>query len=348
MSDDLTSNEKVKRVLEIHRADFQRVAGQPFEHFYCPILHEDAPASLQKGHVINESFKGAPGIWVVQRQDVDSFFGKNFEADFDAFVYAQGKPRRALFRDKKLYQHFRPRFFRGAERINYFLYEAGKAVPDGHQLIELPADDDSESVSLCVKISAEALKNPDPTKPFAWEWRRDFRIPAIPTLIKAAHLTMFRMFGYRYVMSEVGKYVGDYILGRFYREHKHKKKIAVVQAALTYFHEFRHMVRPIHFSNTAADGTLLDGGVYYCSSDTEPLWAMVIIVRTGDVTNAVLIPVPDNPLAMEKFRSFLASEDAESLEMMEGKFDSTREVWVATPPPQRCRWPKNPESYPEF
>ena len=158
---------------------------------------------------------------------------------------------------------------------------------------------------------------------------------------------MFRMFGYRYVMSEVGKYVGDYILGRFYRQHKHKKKTSVVQAALPYFYEFRHMVRPILSANVAVDGTLLDGGVYFCSSDTESLWAMVIVVRTGDVANAVLIPVPDNPLSMERFRVFLASEDAESFKMMKGRFDPSREVWVATPPPQKYRWPKPRESYPE-
>ena len=178
MLDDLTSNEKVKCVLEIHRADFQRCTGQPFEHFYCPILHEDIPTRLQKGHVINESFKGAPGFWVVQRRDVDSFFGKHFEADFDAFVYSQGKPLIDFFRDKKLYQHFRPKLLWGNDRINYFIYDTKRSVPNGHQLIEFPADDDSGSLILCVKISNEALINLDSTKSYALDWSRDFRIPA--------------------------------------------------------------------------------------------------------------------------------------------------------------------------
>ena len=35
-----------------------------------------------QGHVINERFKGSPGIWAVQRKDVDDFFGSFFESDY--------------------------------------------------------------------------------------------------------------------------------------------------------------------------------------------------------------------------------------------------------------------------
>src|SRR5690349_20508560 len=92
--------------LNLHRADYAAVTGKPFRHFYCPILHVDEPVPLQRGHVVNEAFAGSPGAWVVQRQDVDSFYGSFFEADFEVLQYGPKATKLNVFADKKMYQHF--------------------------------------------------------------------------------------------------------------------------------------------------------------------------------------------------------------------------------------------------
>jgi hypothetical protein len=48
------------------------------------------------------------------------------------------------------------------------------------------------------------------------EISRDVRIPMMVSVIKAAHLTLFEMLGYRYALSLAGYFVGRQILGEFY------------------------------------------------------------------------------------------------------------------------------------
>lgn len=357
-------SEHIRPRLEYHRRNFEEIAGRSFEHFYCPILHVDEPADLQKGHVINEAFKGAPGFWVVQRRDVDSFFGKHFEADFGAFVYAFDKPPEDSIHDKNIYTHFRPKIMRGDERINYFIFEnfivgdetdeAGRRIiipdegkiPKGHQFIEFWNSDNTAFKLLCVKMPADYMRNPDLTKPFVWDYTRDFRVPAFATLIKAAHLSMFWLFGYRYALSDAGRFVGDYILGRFFRENRSKKRAEVQAAALAYFHEFRHMIRPMNSASLTVDGTAIGGEVAMCCTEEEGLWAMIVFVRTGDIGNAVILPAPDNEGALAKFQAFLADDNDTPLVIRDGKYEKDNARWVASTQTKEIRWPKSADSYP--
>ena len=34
-------NDKLQRRIEVHREDYEKVTGKPFEHFFCPILYVD-------------------------------------------------------------------------------------------------------------------------------------------------------------------------------------------------------------------------------------------------------------------------------------------------------------------
>ena len=76
-------NKDLQKRVEILREDYRRFSHKPFVHFYCPILHVDEPAELQKGHIINEAFSDSSRAWVVQRKDVDNFFASPFESDFE-------------------------------------------------------------------------------------------------------------------------------------------------------------------------------------------------------------------------------------------------------------------------
>ena len=75
---DKPRNSGLARRLESYRLDYEQVTGKPFEHFFCPILGVDEPAELIRGHVINRAFRDAPRAWVIQRSDVDNFYGSHF------------------------------------------------------------------------------------------------------------------------------------------------------------------------------------------------------------------------------------------------------------------------------
>ena len=65
---------------------FREATGDNFKHFYCPILHRDEPTQLCMGHVINDAITGSCRVRVVQRKDVDGFYGAYFEADYTALL----------------------------------------------------------------------------------------------------------------------------------------------------------------------------------------------------------------------------------------------------------------------
>ena len=64
-------DEKLLREVERLRSE------RSFKHFRCPILGVDEPAELCRGHVVPTGLgqTGSKNAWVVQRKDVDNFFG---------------------------------------------------------------------------------------------------------------------------------------------------------------------------------------------------------------------------------------------------------------------------------
>ena len=71
-------NEAGYRRLERHRTDHQEVTGEPFKHFFCPILFVDDDVQLMRGYAINKQLT-VRGRWAVQRSDIDNFYGRMFE-----------------------------------------------------------------------------------------------------------------------------------------------------------------------------------------------------------------------------------------------------------------------------
>ena len=50
-------SEEIKQHLTPMCADYERVAGKPFDHFFCPLLLKDEPVELCMGHLIPESLR---------------------------------------------------------------------------------------------------------------------------------------------------------------------------------------------------------------------------------------------------------------------------------------------------
>lgn len=77
----------VKSKLEKFRVNYTQITGQPFTHFFCPILFRDDNVPFSQAHIINYAFPNSSRSWTVQRSDVDNFYGSNFEADFISIQY---------------------------------------------------------------------------------------------------------------------------------------------------------------------------------------------------------------------------------------------------------------------
>ena len=172
------------------------------------------------------------------------------------------------------------------------------------------------------------------------------RLAALVSAIKAAHLTMFSLFGYAYatsmpefssgMTSSAGSsrtIAGD-PLGLRYSGN-----------ALSFFREFRHMLRPVQGDLTELEGTLTDGIVRLCADSSGLPWGMVVFVRTAQWRHAVLLPFPGNPDAIATFYQFLGN-DRTSVNFMAGRFESSNGRWLFDPKRIPGIWPKSGDLYP--
>ncbi|HZZ80641.1 MAG TPA: hypothetical protein VFE62_19210 [Gemmataceae bacterium] len=110
----------VAKRLPSHQDDFTWVTGKPFNHFFCPLLHEDQRAELCMGHVINEACPGSFGGRVVQRKDVDSWYGRVFEADFITRVRLSTMGLDKAMQDPRLRKKIPIRLFVGDVEVENF------------------------------------------------------------------------------------------------------------------------------------------------------------------------------------------------------------------------------------
>src|SRR6266480_5135136 len=206
--------------LEALRSDFQSVVGRPFDHFYCPILFKDEQTRLCRGHVVTFGFIGADRSWTIQRADVDSFFGSFFESEFLAI---QERGKHELFeviKNPKLSRLLRPKILVDGKEVEYYFPEG--PIPSSHSEVALHQED-QPTARLAFKLHASEILSSQQAK-WEIEYAKDLRLPALVTLLRSAHLTLFALLGYRYALSASGHFMGNDVLGKFFRENVGKTK----------------------------------------------------------------------------------------------------------------------------
>jgi hypothetical protein len=328
----------VKSKLERLRANYAQIKGQPFTHFYCPILFKDEDVPLCQAHIMNLSFPNSSRAWTVQRKDVDNFYGSKFETDFIALLYKEnGSPGKVLA-DKTLSKRCHPRILVNDEPVSYFI--AKDNIPEHFTPVEF--HDEGQSVQLGLKMSPEDLSA---VAEGEWEIEvvKDVRVPALVSLIKAAHLTLFEMLGYRYALSAGGYFVGRQVLGEFFCQNRDKSKHEVLENAHPFFREFASMVRPVQSFDLDLRGTITDGKLFVCRKSGHSPWALIVFVRTSQSLHAVMIPVFDQPDAVATFMGFLQDEN-ESVEASLGCFE--QDHWEIDKKVGKIVWPKTGILYP--
>src|SRR5262249_31834927 len=101
------------------REDCARVDGKPFEYFLCPMLGVDEDVPLCMGHIVNDACPNSFTGRVVQREDVDNFYGSIVEADFTSLVQAWAMgPKNALLHPV-LGKKMKPKFLVGGEECEH-------------------------------------------------------------------------------------------------------------------------------------------------------------------------------------------------------------------------------------
>lgn len=297
-------NEAGLSKLEELRADYEHVVGRRFENFYCPILFRDENVELCRAHVINKAFQGSDRGWTIQRSDVDSFYGSIFEADFLSLQDRRRHDPAELLIDPRLSPSLRSSITMDSDEVEH--YRPVGPVPDQHSRIAVETS--QGEVEFALKIRPTELLDRVSSK---WEIQisKDLRLPALASALKAAHLTLFNLLGYRYALSAGGHFLGRSILGEFFDSHNQSPRQEVLTAGNDHFREFVNMVRPMLSGAEFLTGTASDGRMYLLGAGSP--WGILVIIRTGADRQAVLVPVLEKPNAAAHFMEFLKSQTSE-------------------------------------
>lgn len=312
-------------------AEYLSVTGCQPIHFYCPFLYVDEETELCAGHLVNAAF-GVSNTWVTQRKDVDDFFGAMFESEF---VDAQhrGRDLAHALADPDLPRSLRPEILVDGRKVPHYIPNG--PVPAGHS--KLIVEGPNGERTLALKAPPSELTGLETNR---WQlvWERDLRIPATVSLLKAAHLTLFKMLGYRHVFSTGGRFLGNDILGSFVRRCRGLPKKSVLSNAQKHFPEFARLVRPTHNVIPTFRGTPDEHVVYVCERGNIP-WGLVAMIRTSeDEVHSVLTPLMETPVAAKIFLDFLRRDSAETLTMRLAWYRGER--WEASTQLTEVRWPE--------
>jgi hypothetical protein len=322
------------------RADYAQHEGQPFKHFYCPVLFRDENVELCEAHIVNKAFRDTARAWTVQRADVDNFFGGTFEGEFTVLQdMSDGiKLFENVFADSALHRNFKPQILLDGQAVGHF-FETGQ-VSD--RFTPLIMEQGEQTVSLWLKMHPDTVAASTEGN---WEIEvtKDIRVPTFVSLVKAAHLTLFALLGYRYALSAAGEFVGNHILGEFFRQNHGKVKAEVFASAQSFFRSYAPMVRPILSSAFDFQGTITDKMFFICWGSSDAAWAIIVLIRIGSQTHGVMIPLFNHIHLIDTFFGFLKSGN-ETITVSLCRFEQDR--WLVFGERTQITWPKTGILYP--
>jgi hypothetical protein len=174
------------------------------------------------------------------------------------------------------------------------------------------------------------------------EISRDVRLPMMVSVIKAAHLTIFDMLGYRYAHRPASYFIGRQILGEFFLQNSKKSKSDVLKEAHTFFRPYVHMVRPL-IAGFDFQGTITDKNLLVCMGSSGSPWAMIVFVKTSSLVHAVLVPVFDDPDRVVTFMDFLQNDNS-AIQVASCRFEQNQ--WEISKDTRPLIWPKAGTLYP--
>jgi hypothetical protein len=252
----VASFERNKQKLHRLAADYNLATGRTVKHFYCPILLIDESTEFCDGHIVPESIGG--GKTILQRKDVDGFYGRVVESGFVSAFRLQGATVSEIMTQPHLCKAVDVNFHADGRPIRHY-FEKGKIV--------LVDDANLKATNISLSIKA------------------DYRPESLASWLKIGHLVMFDLLRYQYVFSPAGQYMAS-ILGDFFRRHRHKKNREVVPLLIDYFSPFINMLVTV----SSDYDTLTDRIVMGFVGSTGRVFAIAPILRIQDEIRCVIMP----------------------------------------------------------
>jgi hypothetical protein len=299
------SEEMTKQLARL-RADYVEVEKKPFRRFYCPIMGQDHEnADLCLGHVINQKIPNSSRKTIVQRKDVDGFYGRLLEPAFITIMQMQNQSKGENFYNREIRKKVRLEILINGEVCEYY-EDRGLPVPPRFTVR-------SFSSKQCGDLKIVFKKPPHEfDKPLTWKFRmaHDARIETIGSLLKAAYLALFRIMGYRFALSAGGLEIGYNVIGRFFREHRNATTKNARRAAGLFFRQYVNLVRPVaNYNGALPAGTLDTGKGHMCSNANDFLFASLVYVRMDKHVAAVLMPAFHDVPSAAAYVDFLKNKD---------------------------------------
>lgn len=294
-------NTEIKRRLEKLNEDHREKYGKRFEHFLCPILLKDEPAELIKGHVIPDALKTCQ-VWVPQRRDIDGFYGVVAESDFQLAVRDRQKSAMEILLNRDLNRAHRPSIEFQGETLPHYSPRDIKKV-EGQTPIQIVTGQGEKIGDVVVKRSAEFMMNLR-GKEAQIVVERNFVASVKASVLKAAHLTMFRMLGYSHVYSPAGIHLAE-ILRSFFLRNSGRSRRELGDELESHFGPWACMISPVVMHDeTLCRGTILDNRVFGCWASSGGFFALAVLVPAANDMFCVFLPTDDGT-QIDTYYSFL-------------------------------------------
>jgi hypothetical protein len=170
----------VEQALEKLRADHESVHAEPFQHFSCPILLKDEVATLCAGHVVNAAFPNTTRTRVLQREDVDNFYGSAVEGHFTTVVNADNPTVEDLLTNPALRNALPWKITVDGNTADS--YGPKGNVPPTHSVVAFELGGE-HALTLALKVSEDEL---EAAKNVQIVLNRDYVPEAVAALLKSA------------------------------------------------------------------------------------------------------------------------------------------------------------------
>jgi hypothetical protein len=229
--------------------DYSATTGRAVELFVCPItLGDDAKSRLCDGHILNKSIATASRKTVPQYERIDNFYGSQLEAEFVNFINTPLlKPHELMKRARSL-----DLTLPSGEKMEGFV--PGKSAAKGARtkFPQLNLLDPSGKTVAAPFLRTDRLED-KLHKGVLVEWELVLnRSVLLGAMLKSAFLTLFRLGGYRYVLSSPGARVRE-PLAAFYNDRAEKN------GADAYFSAFEGAVKLLAENYDSSLNTLDSG-----------------------------------------------------------------------------------------
>ncbi|MBX3421950.1 MAG: hypothetical protein KF752_10400 [Pirellulaceae bacterium] len=282
-----------RRLKELNE-DFRQFMGRDVGTFFCPILHKDEAVEICKGHVLPQSTNGS-GPWVPQRKDVDNTFGKLCEANLNT-VQARNKADVDFLCEKKLSQATKPKIVIKGKEVEHYRTNGIRRV-DTHTPLIVEVNG-REVANFNVKIDTTVASTVNSNN-FEIRLGKDFSPEVWATALKAAHLTMFKLMGYKHVFSPSGTLLGDVLRELFLQASlKGTNTRELLQRS---FKENEYLVWPIATSRRI-ESSINSKRFWICLQSSGTPFALGVLVVIGRDAFCVVTPCDQS---IDTYFSFL-------------------------------------------